>query len=197
MQKASVMKLLRSMIYASVAFAIACASSSPAAKTADNAPTSQAASGKLAPSAAPAAEPAPGAEPNAQPGSPRVAWCDVVCEVALVEPESPLDGNEDLTRATEDATRVLDGMKPDLAACSAGRIRAKPQTQAFMRLSILVAEDGKVQEVETEGGAPLGERAVQCIVERVKRASFEPPRGHGTMRVQVPFTLQKAEKGEQ
>ncbi len=197
LQLGSAMNSLRSIASISALFVFACSSGSAPPKDASNAPPTrtEAASAKGSADAPPPAEAqkeeSPSPAPAAEAHEATVALCDVVCERAFVEPASDLDGSEDLTRAVEDANRVLDGLKPDLLACFE-RIRTKPQSDAFMTVSIVVGKDGKVQSTETKGGAPFGERASKCVAERAKKASFAPPRGHGTMRVEVPFTLRKS-----
>lgn len=112
--------------------------------------------------------------------------CDLVCEQAKV---AALDTPDHTAKATANANQVLDAMHPDLLACYAKRVAVSPAAHASMTVDIVVAPDGHVQDVETTGGALLGEATMSCIVSRVKRATFEPPRGGGTMRIHVPFSL--------
>lgn len=135
---------------------------------------------------------APQAQP--EPAGPGVAWCDVVCELAYVEPADDSDGTDDVTRATENANKVLEGIKAELLACFENRIWAKPQPEPFLRLGIVVGPDGKVMNVVTTETRLVSPRAITCLGNTVRRASFEPPRGRGTMRIEVPFTLRRADE---
>jgi len=111
-----------------------------------------------------------------------------------VEPVSDSDGADDVTRATQNANEVLDAIRGDLLACFENRIRAKAQTEPFMTLGIVVGADGKVVNVVTTETRLVSARAVRCLGETVRRASFDPPRGRGSMRIEVPFTLRKADE---
>jgi hypothetical protein len=113
-----------------------------------------------------------------------------------VAPATDSDGADDVTRATQNANKVLDGIRADLLACFQNRIRAKPQAEPFMRLGIVVGADGKVTDVVTSESRLVSARAVSCLGDTVRRVSFDPPRGRGTMRIEVPFTLRKAEETE-
>ncbi len=170
---------------------LACASSpaplQPASGSQAEPRPSTAASPDLAPSKV-AIEPAAASEP----AGPGVGLCDVVCELAYVEAASDNDGAEDVTRASENANKVLGGIRADLLACFENRIRAKPQTDPFMRLGIVVGPDGKVTKVVTSETRLVSPRAVRCLDNAVRRVSFDPPRGRGSMRIEVPFTLRKA-----
>jgi hypothetical protein len=121
--------------------------------------------------------------------------CDLVCERAQVVQGQP-DGTADRTGSTESANRVLTAMQPDLLACYKKRVATSPDAHAFMTLDIVVGPDGTVRDVETTGGALLGKATIECLVNRVKQATFDPPRGGGTMRIQVPFSLRRAAPGD-
>lgn len=105
---------------------------------------------------------------------------------------SPEESAEYYTNeAVNRANATLDGMHDDLLACYVARVKANPKAHAFLTVDIVVGPDGHVQNVETQGGALLGEPAMHCIVDRIKRGVFaEPPRG-GTMRFEVPLTLRR------
>jgi hypothetical protein len=111
----------------------------------------------------------------------------------VVHHEIPPDETADYytTEAVEKANATLDDMHDDLLACYVARVKAYPKAHAFLTVDIVVGANGRVQTVETQGGALLGEGAMTCIVERIRRGEFAmPPRG-GTMRLQVPFTLRR------
>lgn len=87
-------------------------------------------------------------------------------------------------------------MHEDLLACYAARIQQSSKAHAFMTVSIVVGPDGRVQGVETKGGALLGDRGLACIVDRIRQGEFTPPTGGGTMRIEVPLTFRRVEPGE-
>jgi hypothetical protein len=118
--------------------------------------------------------------------------CELVCERAkYVADEQDADVAEDRATATEDANRVLSAMNADLLACYKKRIAANPQAHAFMTIDVVVGPDGRVRDVETLGGALLGEETIGCLVERITRGVFHPPRRGGTRRIVVPFSLRR------
>lgn len=116
--------------------------------------------------------------------------CDLVCEQAKV---AALDTPDHTAKATANANAVLAAMQPDLLACYAKRVAMSPHAHASITVDIIVAPDGSVRDVETTGGALLGEATMGCIVRRVKLARFDPPHGGGTMRIHVPFSLRPTE----
>jgi hypothetical protein len=95
------------------------------------------------------------------------------------------------TRAVDKANATLTGMHDDLLACYVTRVKTYPKAHAFLTIDIVVGADGGVQTVETQGGALLGDAAMKCIVERIRRGEFATPPHGGTMRLQVPFTLRR------
>jgi outer membrane biosynthesis protein TonB len=118
--------------------------------------------------------------------------CDLVCERAKVVSAQP----DHHAQATANVNRVLEAMHPQLLACYEKRVVASPDAHGFITVDILVAPDGSVRDVGTTGGALLGARTMDCIVEQVRKAKFDPPHGGGTMRVEVPFSLRTAAQAE-
>ena len=82
-------------------------------------------------------------------------------------------------------------MRDDLLACYAARVRQKPEAHAFLGIDLVLEPTGAVRSVETTGGALLGDKAMKCIVERVKKAKFAPVHGGGTLQIHVPFTFRR------
>jgi hypothetical protein len=120
------------------------------------------------------------------------AMCDLVCEGARVvsheiKPEESADYYT--VQAVKHADEVLNAMHDDLLACYTTRLRGKPKAHGFITVNIVIGPAGNVQGIETQGGALLGNAAMTCIVDRIKRGQFDPPHGGGTMRLEVPFTL--------
>jgi hypothetical protein len=100
------------------------------------------------------------------------------------------------TQAVDRANATLNTMHDDLLACYEARVKVNPKAHAFLTVDIVVGADGHVQNVETQGGALLGEVAMRCIVDRIKRGQFAPPPRGGTMRFEVPVTLRNLTAGE-
>jgi hypothetical protein len=93
--------------------------------------------------------------------------------------------------AVDDANRVIGEMHDDLLACYTKRLASRPTAHGFITVDIVVEADGRVRQVETTGGALLGDGAMTCIVDRIKRATFAPVHGGGTQRIHIPFALRR------
>jgi hypothetical protein len=100
-------------------------------------------------------------------------------------------------RATANADAVIESMHDDLLACYDKRVAANPNAHGSITVEMVVDPSGHVSAVETTGGALLGDGTMKCIVQRVKKASFDPPHGGGTMRIQVPLSLRRAADGDE
>jgi hypothetical protein len=124
------------------------------------------------------------------------SFCDLVCEQAQVVPR-PADGPDYHAKATANANGVLESMHGDLLGCYKKRVAVNPNAHAFITVDIVVDQDGHVRFVETTGGALLGDGTMKCIVDRIKRASFDPPHGGGTLRIHVPFSLRRVAPNDQ
>jgi hypothetical protein len=145
-----------------------------------------------APSSPPTAKSAPATEVTAD----AQTECDLVCERARIVPR-PADGPDYSERATANANTVLEAMHDDLLACYKQRVAVNPNAHGFITIDIVVAPDGTVRNVETTGGAVLGDATMSCLVQRVQRASFDPPHDGGTLRIHVPFSLRRVAPGEE
>ncbi len=143
--------------------------------------------------AAPTATAAPSATP---PNEGADAECDLVCQGAQVEVPRVLPpgetADEHTQKATEQANKTLADMHADLLACYKTRLAQAPKAHGSITIDIIVGETGAVRDVETTGGAILGEAAMACIVERVKKGTFAPVHGGGTRRIHVPFNFNRA-----
>jgi hypothetical protein len=124
------------------------------------------------------------------------AFCDLVCERARIVPR-PADGPDYNAKATDNANAVLETMHDDLLSCYKKRVAVNPDAHGFITVDIVIDHDGRVRTVETTGGAILGEGTMGCLVQRLQRASFEPPHGGGTLRIHVPFSLRRVAPGDQ
>jgi hypothetical protein len=114
----------------------------------------------------------------------------------LVVDRPQIDVPDYHARAVRDAERVFAAMESDLLACYVKRVAVNPRAHGYITVDVVIGPQGTVQAVETTGGAVLGERTMRCIVQRIERASFEPPHGGGTLRVHVPFALRRVVPGE-
>jgi hypothetical protein len=173
-----------------LAVVVGCASAQPVAET----PPGKAAATKpvIASTSAPTPERS-ASNPDEK------AQCDLVCEGARVvsheiKPEQTADYYTQ--KAVEHADRLLGAMHDDLLYCYTARLKRNPRAHGFITVDIVIGPTGNVQKVETLGGALLGDVAMNCIVERIKRETFDPPPRGGTMRLEVPFTLRQVAPDE-
>ncbi len=137
-----------------------------------------------------------GTAPSAEVTTDPVSYCDLVCERAQAQARAN-DQPDYTSRATANANSVLEDMHGDLLACYKKRVAVNPNAHGFITVDIVIDATGGVQNVETTGGAILGDGTMACIVNRIKRASFEPPHGGGTLRIHVPFSLRRVAPGEE
>jgi hypothetical protein len=178
-------RLPASLLFQAVSVAlVGCAAASPPKEA--NAPSS--AAGTTSTTAGQAAT----EEITAQPQT----YCDLVCERAMIVPR-PADGPDYNARATDNANDVLAAMHDDLLACYKERVAANPNAHGFITVDIVIDSEGRVRDVETTGGAILGERTMSCLVHRIQRGNFEPPHGGGTLRIHVPFSLRRVSPTEE
>lgn len=119
---------------------------------------------------------------------------DALCDLVLDRPH--VDETDFRAKAVEDAEEVLKGIEGDLLACYKKRVAVSPQAHGYITVDVIIGQEGKVQGVETTGGAILGDATMGCIVDRIKRASFAPPHKGGTLRVHVPFALRRVAPAE-
>jgi hypothetical protein len=125
-----------------------------------------------------------------------VTECDLVCERAQAQARAS-DQPDYTMQATANANSVLEGMHDDLLGCYKKRVAVNPNAHGFITVDIVIDASGRVQAVETTGGAILGDGTMSCIVSRIKRAAFDPPHGGGTLRIHVPFSLRRVAPGEE
>jgi hypothetical protein len=124
-----------------------------------------------------------------------VVECDLVCERAQIL-SHPAESPDYNAQAVANANQVLEAIHGDLLACYKKRVAVNPKAHGFITVDIILEPDGHVGRVETTGGAVLGEGTMNCIVNRIKRASFEAVHGGGTQRIHVPFSLRRVAPDE-
>jgi hypothetical protein len=122
--------------------------------------------------------------------------CDLVCERAHIVPR-PVDNPDYTEQATANANAVLEAMHDDLLACYKKRVRVNPQAHGFITVDIIINAQGRVQNIETTGGAILGDATMGCLVKRIRLGTFDPPHDGGTLRIHVPFSLRRVSPGEE
>ncbi len=127
--------------------------------------------------------------PSAESASTKALVCDLYCERASVIVSRPPNAPDYTALETENANRVLDAIRPELLKCYAKRLAIDPKVRAYVMLEVVVDKQGHVMSAEGFGGGMLGAATMECIVNRVKRAAFDPPHGGGTLKIQMPFTL--------
>lgn len=124
------------------------------------------------------------------------AECDLVCERAELAVR-PAEQTDYSVRALANVNATLESMHPAMLACYKTRVSVSPNAHAFITMDIVIGADGRVASVETTGGALLGEGTMSCITDQVRRATFDPPHGGGTLHVHVPFSLRRVALGEE
>ncbi len=125
--------------------------------------------------------------------------CDLVCGAAQVTAgpttttagPAPSSTPDHHATAVANADEVFARMHDDLLACYSARVRQKPEAHAFLGIDVVLDPDGSVRSVDATGGALLGDKAMKCIVDRVKKGKFAPVHGGGTLRIHVPFTFRR------
>jgi hypothetical protein len=100
-------------------------------------------------------------------------------------------------RAQANADAVVDAMHDDLLACYTKRAATYPQAHGYLMVDIVIAPDGHVLDVETTGGALLGDPTMRCITQRIRRGVFAEPMGGGTLRIRVPLSFRRVAPGEE
>jgi hypothetical protein len=115
--------------------------------------------------------------------------CEVFCNAAQLVTHTEFPDHH--ARAEANADQVFVAMHDDLLACYKARVRVDPNAHAFLTVDVVIGPDGRVRNVETTGGALLGNQGLDCIVNRVKAATFEPLPGGGTRRIHVPLTFRR------
>jgi hypothetical protein len=94
--------------------------------------------------------------------------------------------------AISNADRVVAGMRAGFRACYNRGLGNNPDLQGQVKIVAKVGPNGEVLSATPQGGAGLGTEVVDCVVRRVKSASFAPPEGGGaTIVIPVTFALQK------
>lgn len=126
----------------------------------------------------------------------RKVECDLVCERAelAVKPATEVDYS---VKALANANAILESKHPAMLACYKKRVMVAPNAHAFITVDIIIGPDGRVATVETTGGALLGEGTMACIVDQIRQATFDKPRGGGTLRIHVPFSLRRVAPGDE
>jgi hypothetical protein len=94
--------------------------------------------------------------------------------------------------AVSNADRVVAGMRAGFRACYNRGLASNPDLQGQVKIVAKVGPNGEVLSATPQGGGGLGAEVVECVVRRVKSASFAPPEGGGaTIVIPVTFALQK------
>jgi hypothetical protein len=94
--------------------------------------------------------------------------------------------------SVSNADRVVAGMRAGFRACYNRGLANNPDLQGQVKIVAKVGPNGEVLSATPQGGGGLGDEVVNCVVRRVKSASFAPPEGGGaTIVIPVTFALQK------
>ena len=113
---------------------------------------------------------------------------------ASATPDSITEGNavfadaETFTiRETKNADAIVASMHDDFLACFK-KHSSTAQSGETISLDILIGPDGKVKEAAGTSAPGLA-LVRECILRRVREATFDPPHGGGTLRIHVPEAL--------
>lgn len=94
--------------------------------------------------------------------------------------------------SVSNADRVVAGMRAGFRACYNRGLANNPDLHGSVKIVARVGPNGDVVSATPQGGTTLGQDVVDCVVRRVKSASFDPPSGGGaTVVIPVTFALQK------
>jgi hypothetical protein len=98
--------------------------------------------------------------------------------------------------AVANADAVFAAMHDDLVACYRPAAARDSRAHAFVTVDVVLNPDGSVRSVATTGGAMLGDAGLACISRRVKRATFAPVWGGGTLRLSIPMSFRRVSPDE-
>ncbi len=89
--------------------------------------------------------------------------------------------------AVKNAGDVFRSMRPDFRECYKEKLAANPEAHASIVFNVLIGPMGAVRSVEMTGGALLGDDGRECLAARVRKATFTPVHGGGTLRIKLPM----------
>jgi hypothetical protein len=99
-------------------------------------------------------------------------------------------GPINMSAPVANAERTIAGLRPSFKSCYQKGLANDPSMAGKLIIAIDIAPNGDVQSVSKAGGAGLAPDVEQCIMNKVKRASFDAPGGGGS-KLQVPVTFVK------
>lgn len=102
-------------------------------------------------------------------------------------PPRPRDVPDYYAAAVRNATDVFRSMRPDFRTCYAAKLAANPNAHAALVFNVLIGPKGAVRTVDMTGGALLGEDGRECLAAFIRKATFTPVHGGGTLRIKVPM----------
>lgn len=115
------------------------------------------------------------------PGRPEPRRPTIVLEEDPEEPPAP-------AIPAIEIERVFRMAMPGIQACYAARLNEVPDLRVTLEVLLLVDVDGRVSDATLTRGANADAALTRCILERMRRLRFPPPRT-GTMNVRRTFQL--------
>ena len=92
--------------------------------------------------------------------------------------------------SVSDAPRVVDGMRAAFRNCYQRGIDQNPDVHGTVNIVAKIRSDGDVASATARGGESLGPTVVECVLNRVRVATFDPPEGDAaTVRIPVTFSV--------
>ena len=129
---------------------------------------------------------APAGEVNWETQTPTECPASPVADAGTIESQdstvdwAELDGgvapSPSASQVRPGTARVVAGMRSGFLACYQGELRRDREAAGQVRLSIKVGCDGSVIWIRSTS-QQLSKQLVECMLDRVRRAQFEPPEG--------------------
>ena len=94
----------------------------------------------------------------------------------------------DAGQTVPNAEASIARLRPGLRSCYNKGLAADPTIAGRIIVRIKVAGDGTIVDVSKFGGTGLPPEVEACMIDRVKKATFDAPRGLGST-LQVPITF--------
>jgi hypothetical protein len=90
--------------------------------------------------------------------------------------------------AVAGADRVIAGLRPGFRSCYNKGLQTDPSMAGKVVVKVVISPNGDVGTVEKNGGSGLSSEVENCIMKKIKNASFDAPGGSGST-LQVPITF--------
>lgn len=98
-------------------------------------------------------------------------------------------GNTVVAGNVGNAQSVVAGMSAGFRRCYNRGLQTAPNMQGSLRITARIGKNGEVVLASAAGGTGLSKDVIECVVNRVKSAQFDPPTGGGAV-VVIPVSFQ-------